>query len=81
MTDFDAHQAETAKWMGYPSAVEMNRDHDPLHESLCRWLGVPSHSMACARGEPHDAALASFEEDAVLHLQRFMAHIKAGVPA
>lgn len=77
---FDAQQAATARWMGYPDAAAMNRDHDPLHEALCRWLGIPSHAMLAARGEAHDGALAAMEEDAVLHLQRFMVNAGAGVP-
>ena len=83
MTDphFAERQAATARWMGYPDADAMNAAHDPLHRALCRWLGIPSHSLRNAAGEPHDAALAALEEDAVLHVQRFMAHAGAGVPA
>ena len=80
MTEFDAHQAETAAWMGYPDAAAMNAAHDPLHRALCGWLGVTSHSMLCAGGEPHDATLAAMEEDAVLHTQRLIAHHRVGVP-
>ncbi|MGV0964185.1 MAG: hypothetical protein ACOYBT_09875 [Polynucleobacter sp.] len=59
----------------------MNREHDPLHRALCGWLGVRSHSMADAAGEPFDPALSALEETAVLHVQRFMAHHNTGVPA
>lgn len=77
---FDQHQAETAAWMGYPDAAAMNAAHDPLHRSLCRWLGVRSHSMACAAGEPHDPDLAAIEEAAVLHVQRLIARHGAEIP-
>ncbi len=82
MTDphFAARQAATARWMGYPDAAAMNREHDRTHAALCAWVGVPSHSLACARGEPHDERLAGIEEDAVLHLQRFLAHAGVRVP-
>lgn len=72
-------KAETAAWMGYPAGLagiaEMDRDHDPLHQRLCDWLGIRSTSMMIARGEPVTGAeqrLAGYEEDAVLHLQRFI---------
>lgn len=80
MTDFDCHQAATAAWMGYPDAAAMNAVHDPLHHALCGWLGVKSHSMADAAGEPHDPKLAGIEEAAVLHVQRLMAHHGVGLP-
>jgi hypothetical protein len=74
---FDQRQDATAEWMGYPDAAAMNRDHDTLHAELCRWLGVTSHSMRLASGAtltPEESTLAALEEDAVLHLQRFMRH-------
>lgn len=77
---FSDHQAETAAWMGYATADDMNADHDALHAAMCKWLGVPSHSLLQAAGEPHDAHLAWIEENAVLHLQRFMRQIGACVP-
>lgn len=80
VTHFEQQQEAMARWMGYPDAAAMNQAHDAAHEALCRWLGVPSHSLACARGEPFDPELAGIEEDAVLRLQRFMAHHKVGVP-
>jgi len=80
VTDFDAKQEATALWMGYPDVAAMNRDHDAAHAWLCDSLGVPSHSLACAKGEPYDALLATVEEEAVLHLQRLMAHHEVGVP-
>lgn len=75
-----AQQAATARWMGYPDAEAMNAAHDATHAALCRWLGVLSHSLMCARGESHDGKLAAIEEDAVLYLQRLMAHHGVGVP-
>lgn len=81
---FADHQAEMAKWAGYPDARSLNRDHDPLHLAVCDWLGVTSHSMRAADGEPltrDERLLAAFEEEAVLMLQRFMRHAGARVPA
>lgn len=80
MTHFEQQQDATARWMGYPDAAAMNADHDRVHGALCAWLGVTSHSLACARGEPFDPELAGIEEDAVLRLQRLMAYHKVGVP-
>ena len=60
--------------MGYPSVDEMTAEHDALHASLCEWLGLPSNSMKIARGEEVTEAereLSYYEEDAVLHVQRF----------
>jgi len=78
---FEDHQANMARWIGVASAADMNATHDNLHRSLCRWLGVESHSMRCAEGLPHDAALAALEEQAVLYLQKFAPHAGARVPA
>ena len=81
--DFAQHQAATARWMGYPDADAMNRDHDPLHLALCRFFGVESHALRQARGEAltrEEQAFANLEEDAVMHLQRWMKHIGAEVP-
>lgn len=76
---FRQHQLEVAQWVGC-SVDDLNAHHDALHGALCRWLGVPSHSLACARSDTHDAALAALEEEAVMHVQRFMAHHGVGVP-
>lgn len=68
---------ETAAWMGYrgPDAVaRMDAEHDSLHRALCAWLGLDSQSMRVAAGETlteREHALACYEEDAVLHVQRF----------
>ena len=80
MSHFDAQQAAMARWMGYPDAEAMNAVHDSSHAALCAWLGIPSHSLACAHGEPHDGTLAAIEEDCVLYLNRLMAHHKVSVP-
>ena len=77
-------QSETAKWMGYGDDIDaMNAVHDPLHEAVTKWLNVPSYALANARGEtltPEQMQLAYYEEDAILHLQRFMQHIGACIP-
>ena len=68
-------QAQTAEWMGYPSVANMNADHDSYHARLCAWLGIPSASLKIARGEPvtsTERERADYEEQAVLHLQRFV---------
>lgn len=74
-----ATQAETAAWMGYGDDVDaMNAAHDPLHASLCAWAGVDSVSLRIARGEAVTAAeqeIAWREEDAVLHVQRWLRHL------
>lgn len=75
-----AHQCEVASWMGYPSVAAMNRHHDDVHAALCDWLGVTSHSLRCAAGEPHVAELAEMEETAVLALQRFCQHAGGRIP-
>jgi hypothetical protein len=80
MSPFDQHQATTAEWMGYPDAAAMNAVHDALHCALCDWLGIKSHSMADAAGEPFDPKLSAVEESAVLHVQRLMAHHGIGLP-
>lgn len=79
----NADKATTAKWMGYGESREaikaMDRDHDGIHASLCRWLGIPSHSLMIARGEqvsPKQQRLAGYEEDAVLTLQRMIQHFR-----
>lgn len=77
---FKQHQLEVAQWVGC-SVDDLNLYHDALHRALCDWLGVPSHSLACARSDTHDARLAALEEEAVLYLQRFMTAQGVGVPA
>lgn len=68
------NQAETARSLGYGNDVEaMNRDHDQLHGWLTMALGVPSWSLALARGEPmtiRQRKLAELEEQAVMACQR-----------
>ena len=76
-------KATTAAWMGYPPGltgiVQMDAEHYPLHQALCDWLGIRSTSMMIARGEPvtgPEQRLAGYEEDAVLHVQRFIQHAR-----
>lgn len=76
---FDAHQAEMAEWLGCPTVDEMNATHDHLHADLCQWLGATSFSLLTAQGvelTPERQALASLEEEAVLHVQRWMQGLK-----
>ena len=83
VSDLAARQAVTARWMGYPDAAAMNAQHDPLHRSLCTWLGVTSHALRDAAGEAlteGERYLAALEEDAVLHLQKFICHARLEVP-
>lgn len=75
-------QAAMAKWMGC-SVETMNIDHDRLHELLADLVELPSLSLVIARGKrlnEEETALAYLEEDAVLHLQRYLINrIKRGV--
>jgi hypothetical protein len=67
-------QAAMARWMGC-SVETMNMDHDRLHELLADLVDMPSLSLQIARGESlskEETALASLEEDAVLHLQKYV---------
>jgi hypothetical protein len=60
--------------MGYQTVEEMNAEHDPLHADLCAWLGIESQSLKIAHGEgltDVQRELSWYEEDAVLHVQRF----------
>lgn len=68
------HQAEVAQRLGYPDALQMVLDHDPLHARLCDWLGLPaSYSLRLAAGElpAEQVHLAAIEEEAVIAVQRF----------
>lgn len=83
MSDFAQHQAATARWMGYPDADAMSRDHDALHLALSRFLGIRSQALRQARGESlsrEEQAIANLEEDAVMHVQRWMQHASGQVP-
>lgn len=71
---FASHQAEMATWLGTDVAT-MNAAHDPLHRSLCAWLGIASVSLT----DP-DHPLAAIEEQAVLHVQRLIHHAGAATP-
>jgi hypothetical protein len=80
---FEQHQQAMAEWCGYPDAYGLNADHDALHASFARWLGVASNAMRQASGAtltPGEAELAALEEDAVLSTQRYMKHAGASVP-
>jgi len=76
---FDAHQRHMADWIGARSVEEMNAAHDSLHAELCQWMGVTSFSLLMAQGvelTTEREALADLEEAAVLHVQRWLQHIK-----
>lgn len=66
---------ETKEWMGYETISAMDDHHDPLHQILCDTAGVTSFSLLEARGETlsqREQELAWAEENAVLHLQRWL---------
>jgi hypothetical protein len=68
-------QEETAEWMGYDSVEDMNADHDKLHEWLCDVAKMYSYSLAVRDGLPltdKQKEIAWYEEDAVLHVQRWL---------
>lgn len=80
----NADKATTAAWMGYPPGlagiVAMDEHHDPLHEGLALWSGIPSFSLRIASGEAlsgPERLLAGLEEDVVLMLQRYLQHVTA----
>ena len=74
VNEFEAHQAQTAKELGYASAEEMNAEHDPLHELLCRGMGLLySPTLAAVRaGEDLDHDWVRCEEAMVLAAQKFL---------
>ena len=66
---------ETAEWMGYETTEAMDAVHDKLHEFLCQMFGVHSYSLMEAEGielSDEDKPLAWAEENAVLHVQRWL---------
>jgi hypothetical protein len=72
--DLGNEQEAMAKWMGC-SVETMNMDHDKLHQMLADLLRLPSLSLIIAKGKrlsQEETALACLEEDAVLHLQRYI---------
>lgn len=80
---FDQHQEAIARWMGYDSAEEMNQEHDELHKGISAYFELPSYALSKARGTKLNEAqafLAALEEDAILHLQRYLTHARRGVP-
>lgn len=74
----------TAHSLGYgDDTLAMCQDHDPLHVSLCKWLGLEtSFSMLSAVGRlPEDQEfLARLEEAAVLAVQKFIRRANLKVP-
>lgn len=71
-------QAEMAAWLGC-SVERMNAHHDALHRWLADRAGLPSYSLLLSEGEsltPDHAAIAAAEEDAVLHVQRYLCVIE-----
>jgi hypothetical protein len=72
-------KAALADWMGYETVEQMDADHDPLHRLLAERLDAPSYSAKVAAGErmtPQEDDLARMEEAAVLHVQRWLRHLK-----
>lgn len=81
---FESHQQEMAGWTGCGSIDELNRLHDPLHRSLCAWLGIDSQALRQSAGDElthGQQLLAILEEEAVLHVQRLICHAGIEVPA
>ena len=72
----------TAASLGYgDDTVAMCRDHDPLHQALCSWLGVgESFALRCAAGERREDELSAAEEAAVMAVQRFAKLAGARLP-
>jgi hypothetical protein len=67
-------QEAMAEWMGC-SVERMNVHHDRLHRWIAERVGLPSFSLRRADGEhlsPDENALAAAEEDAVLHVQKYL---------
>lgn len=76
--DLVDEQVAIAEWMGC-SVERMNAHHDQLHAWLSARAGLPSFSLKQSRSEqltPDEAAIAAAEEDAVLHLQRYLCIIE-----
>lgn len=68
-------QDNTAQFLGATSVMEMNRDHDNLHNTLCNLFCLPSFSMQEAQVvklDDHGKELARLEEVAVLCVQRLI---------
>lgn len=73
-----------ARDLGYgDDTLQMCHDHDPLHVSLCKWLGLEtSFSMLSAVGRlpMEQESLAHLEEAAVLAVQKFIRRANLKVP-
>lgn len=57
------------------TVAQLNRMHDPLHARLAEWTGVESRALKQAHGKrlsDEEQMLANFEEEAVMHLQRYL---------
>lgn len=76
--DIADEQAEMAEWLGC-SVERMNAHHDDLHRWLAERAGLPSFSLRLSEGErltSAECAIAAAEEDAVLHVQRYLCTIE-----
>ena len=76
--DLAEEQAAMAEWMGCP-VERMNAHHDSLHRWLAERAGVQSYSLAQYAGKalsPTENAVAAAEEEAVLHVQRYLCVIE-----
>jgi hypothetical protein len=73
VTTFEEHQAATAARLGYRTVAEMNSEHDPLHEALCRAIGfIDSPTLWRVRwGLDLDLDWVRYEESMVLAGQQF----------
>lgn len=74
-----SHKRDMAQWMGCSSVEQMDQDHDPLHAELTQWMGATSYSLLVAQGvdlPPPLRRLAELEENAVLHVQRWLQALK-----
>ncbi len=77
------HKREIAEWMGHASVAEMDAVHDHVHRAICSLIGVTSHAMRQASGEPlepWEQHLANLEENAALAVQRFFAQSGGRLP-
>lgn len=60
--------------LGYKSPLEMNREHDPLHNIICCWMGMPFsptiYGVASSNLAPE--RIRCWEESMVLDMQRLL---------
>lgn len=64
-------QDATARALGYPTVVQMNRDHDVCHSVLAALLGLPWSPVLHALAHGTVSSKTDVEEEAVLAFQRF----------